>query len=705
MLNCWGLMRVRGRRRYRAFVLLTTMFLVLVLGVMVRVAMLRMPVVNSSSALTAAQERARRAAQSGAEYIASQLRENPDWRGGTTQAVVVDQPGLRVIEDQGNVIGYLTDDDGGRSEFRVRFNYNDGARAQEYDADENPLPNDGLPNSGLTVDHPHVSVNNLREDVYAQLPYGGGDGGRVESFPEELPRTDPHSACVFVEGVATDGEEGVAARQTLQTMLSVVPKRSAIDGVLMGAGGVKMKLGEAGGKVYLGGAFLGQATNRQVGLRSKETLSAKRVQAGAGTELANAPLILEDGMRAELGYNMGAGEASIDLSGIEPDRIRSVQENANDGKDFYNLEWDQVHKASADETKSLVIKGGTYVYGKDPANPSQRSLYYYDMPLSEYLDKAQVLADSPNRGVKLSANFAEVRSSENLQQVRKGITLVTDKEHSYYEPRKKDVVKSRGMELTVKGKDMKIAASDKGVTDFAIVPRRMGRFDQDDPAPTGMPSDNITADDIKVELRDTTVYGEGNITVSGGIQGVGGTVVSEGNVNLLAGRSLSMASEGKTTKEQMKEFKALNNDALALEDLGELELSDLPADETRHSAMQLNVYCKGDLNVSSFVDRYGSYRNLAFSGLLYSWGDVRLRASRDGNTRGGVLKLRGAMVAYGADPASGRLGGTGKGMIDITARHANLFWDPRYLPSLAELQPEGSSIFTLQRTFMHFLEK
>lgn len=699
-------MRVRGRRRYRAFVLLTTMFMVLILGVMVRVAMVRMPVVSSSSTLTAAQERARRAAQSGAEYVTSQMRENPDWKGGATRALVVDQPGFRVLEEQGNVIGYLTDDDGATSEFRVRFNYNDGALPQEYDEDENPLPNDGLPDSSLQVEHPHVSVNNLREELYAPLPYGGGEGGRVESFPEESPRTDPHSACVFIEGVAVDGADREAARQTLKTILSVVPKRSATDGVLMGANGVNVRLGQANGKLFLGGAFLGQATNRQVGLRSKAGLSAKRVTAGpgGGTEVGDARLTLEEGMRAELGYDQATGPAEIDLSEIDPERVRSVQENADDGKDFYNLGWDQVRKASADETKSLVLPGGTYVYGSDPASPSGKALYYYDMPLEEYLSKAQMLADSPTRGVKLGENLGEVRSSTNLSQVRKGLKLNTDKQLSYYEPRLDDVVNRTGMQLSIKGKDVRIAASDKGVKDFSIVPRRPARFDAADPAPTGLPSDSTSADDIKIELRDSTLYSEGNINVSGGMLGVGGTVIAEGNVKLLAGRSLSMASEGKTTKDQMREFKALNNDALAMEDQGELEVAELPSGETRHSAMQLNVYAKGDLSISSFVDRFGTYRNLSFSGLLYSWGDIRLRASRDGANLGGVLKLRGAMVAYGADPSSGRLGGTGKGEIDITARNANLYWDPRYLPSLAELQPEGSSIFTLQRTFMQFLD-
>ena len=405
-------MRMEAKEGRSGFVLLSTMFVVLVLGMLVRIAISRMPVVTTSAALTSAQERASRAAESGADYVSAQLREKPNWKAETTsERLIVNHPSLVVREELGNVIGEITDENGSKSEFRIRFNYNDGGPDR-----------DGFADSNLVVDHPYVSVNNLAEELEVPLPQGLGEGGEVLSIPEDGPLTDPHSAVIFVEGVAIDSSGRIAARRTMQSILSVVPKRAVQDGVLMGAGDIDLDLHPTKGEVYLGGAFLSQATNRQVGLRTKSQLSAVK----AGSE-SPAPLKLQPGVRAELGSNReGHGAPVVDTTNLEDDEVKLTQESRGDGSDFYHLEWGQVRQASTDEREAIIIKGGLYVYGQDPADSTKQAIYYYDMPYAEYLEKAKDLATDPDSGTRLSPNLAEVRSVVNLEEIPEGTEISID---------------------------------------------------------------------------------------------------------------------------------------------------------------------------------------------------------------------------------------------------------------------------------------
>jgi hypothetical protein len=124
-----------------------------------------------------------------------------------------------------------------------------------------------------------------------------------------------------------------------------------------------------------------------------------------------------------------------------------------------------------------------------------------------------------------------------------------------------------------------------------------------------------------------------------------------------------------------------------------------------NASLHLNLYARGNLNVSTYSEALASYRNLAFKGLLYSWGDILVLAGQDdSNSKRGVFTMRGAMVAYGADPAQGTPGagtehGT-NGHVKLTAKSANLFWDPRFL-ELPDLQGSASK-FLLERSLVSY---
>ena len=264
---------------------------------------------------------------------------------------------------------------------------------------------------------------------------------------------------------------------------------------------------------------------------------------------------------------------------------------------------------------------------------------------------------------------------------------------------------SKGFQWTTKDMDIKVVESANDVTSLAIVPRNPKKFRPTD-SPTDYPDtgDPYVADDMSISLNSSTISVKDDVHLHGGVVGSGGTVTSEGSISILSGRTLSMKSEGKSEKEVRKEFEDLT--AAGEVDDEEPEES---GKKDQNSSLQLNLYAQKNLEVSTFSQELGVFRDLSFKGLLYCWGDADIVAgSHNSAKKSGNLTLRGALVAYGNDPQSGApgegqpdvIGGTGA--VHIKAKNASLFWDPRYIPAVNELQPNGDSSFSLERIFVRY---
>lgn len=107
-------------------VLVTVMLLVLVLGMLARAAFVLGPAALALSESTREDEAAQHAADAGLAYARSKLLERQGWKGDDNR-VTVSLPDFTVVEDNGNVIGLLPTPDGSLSQFRIRFNFQDGA--------------------------------------------------------------------------------------------------------------------------------------------------------------------------------------------------------------------------------------------------------------------------------------------------------------------------------------------------------------------------------------------------------------------------------------------------------------------------------------------------------------------------------------------------------------------------------------------------
>ena len=252
---------------------------------------------------------------------------------------------------------------------------------------------------------------------------------------------------------------------------------------------------------------------------------------------------------------------------------------------------------------------------------------------------------------------------------------------------------SDGFRWSLTDTDLRILSSSRGNDGIAIIPRSPAKLDYYDNRtfPKNV-NDPYTADDMRLYLTNTSFSADGPIHIQSSISGRGGTIVTGDKVEIVGGRAISILGEITDAEELEREI-----DQMTFGDLAE----DDPDGDGSLSSLQLNVYSRKDMILSTYVERQDRYRDMAFQGLLYSWGNVSLKAARPDNPRRGKIKLRGALVAYGGQPISEEPGSGRGGNVKIEASDTKLIWDPRFLPSLGALQSEGSaSPFTLERVIL-----
>jgi hypothetical protein len=679
---------MRRDRKSRAFVLLSTMLVIMVLGLILRVAIIRMPSVMGAASQTVSQDLAARAAESGLEFAVAMLRADPTWKGGTVGRTLVDQPGLRVVSEQGNVIGVMTGLDGAVSEFRLRFSYQDGPEG----ADDRPDPS-----SAMMFDTPFVSVNNLDSDVEKVVPRGTGPNGQVVD-PEAGYETPERSVCLIVEGRSLRSDGTVAAKETTEVVYLMSTDRSVTDAVVMAGGGLDIEVRPNTGRVQLAGALLEMASDQLLRLRSK-----------AGIEVTDPshnarPISLEKKLKAELSHGDEGVVANY------PDRVATAKES--ESSDFYNLPWGAVKQA--DQGNAVILKAGTYAYGRWGQGVAARKLIYFDMPLQEYLETLPPASAGVVVDETMSAVRTDSRTDITAAQISaKPAMLVAP----YYDPNKRKTMYPEypGFTMKVKDVDVRIQATAKS-QGFALVPQEPHPFHESEPNLIPARSDALTPDHMKLNLTKTTISSDDDIVLHGGISGKGGTLTSGGDVKIHAGRTLSMETDAKTAAELEGEIFPTIEDSeddpgsggQGPGDPDDPDGNPEPEKKKREvTSLQLNIYSKGQLAVSTFAPKTKKYRNLSFKGLLYSWDDVSILAAGQGKTGRGGFNLKGALVAYGADPETGQPGtlrddGSKRGKVTIKANNASLRWDPRYLPALSDMESEGAMQFSLQRALVNY---
>lgn len=655
-------------KRGRAFVLLSVLLVMLVVGMLLRAAIYRMPMVAGFYRHGSDQDAARRAAESGLEYAVTRLRENPRWCG-LSNAVVVEQEGLRVEEQRGNVIGLLTQPGAPDCQFRLRFNYQDGPGGGEGMND---------PGGDFWFDTPWVSVNNLLGSSDAPIPVADGGNGRV-LIPAHTHGVVPtQSVTLRCEGLCN------GQRTTVESVYRVTANHAVPDAVVMAGGDMVFN---TIANVTLNVGHPRNSADNWVRLRTKKGLRAAQADGGEATFRVAA------GRKAQLSRDEARG-----LFGhYNHDDVTVAQEDAHDGRDFYSVKWENIHKADTNPNTSTAVQipAGTYVAWDDG------SVHYFDMDLQRYRNFIENPDHADKEGVVVSKSISELRTTTNVERNPR----VALRSHNIPFYSHDHLRMAPGVLWNMSNTDMLIQATDE-TNDFAFVPKY--------PAPafslqnfTANPnSEGFTPDNLMLSLVNATITAPGRVNLQCSVKGRSGTITSEDNMSIVAGRTLTL--KGQSTAVQ--DLDDIPPDLLA--DLAERarrqggkKTVGLGLDDEDSGTLQLNIYSKGDVSISSYT-RNG-YRSLAFQGLMYSWGNFNLNAGEaDSGVRRGNVALTGSLVSYGNDPASQQPGlGEDKGGVRMVGDRILLTFDPRFLPAINQLQPDGTALFQLTRSAYRVMPK
>lgn len=625
-------------RQRRAFVLISVLIFILVSGMLAR-AMLGAGVglarvgVHSEDELVA-----QRAAEAGASYARAQLKEKSDWQGDLN-TTTVNRPDLRVVEDNGNVIGWIRDATGRVSMFRIRFNYQDGNGTS--------LPGDMLndPSPSHRVDHGYISINNVRGGSDVPVPVAAPPGWAVTD-PAQGPSTAPRgTAVVQIEGLsgaavqaATGPDSAFGNGFLMRRVLRVVYAASADPGIpdaaLSAGNGIRLETSERA-RV----SVIGQGTAR---LRSKKEVAVEKYD--------NSSAILT--MDGDIGRDSLAGG----LTGTPDGSIVERDESVGDGNDFHNLSWSDVPLASSDANTTVQIPGGVYV-----TEPTSGDILYYDMKLDDYKALTPDASGIRPGGTVLNANFDQVRSPGN-----RGVSGLEYKKNT------------RELEFT---RDVNVATSSNGVDDIVFTPLSGRQLHQEDTEAKYL---MVSGSDYSqfyspgtIKMNNSVFSSKGDMAVLINVSGQNAAITAEGDA-VVAAPSVSLTQLGVSGFQQR----------LSIYAKGDLQVSTF-------------IDAPGfDLGIYGYLPPYQGYAPLKLEGLIYSWGDATIYSGTPGRaatvgqfgttpSNYGNVTIQGALVAYGAEPGVGTPGSDGKGRVSVFSEFSDIIYDATKLVADPTALPEA----------------
>jgi hypothetical protein len=612
------------------------MFFILLIGILSRAILFAGPLMARVGGQLGDELLAQRAAEAGAAYARAQLKDKNDWKGDKN-ATTINLADFKVVEDNGNVIGWMRNAAGEISVFRIRFNHQDSG---------SPGP-DALPNPSAAhvVNCTYISVNNIANGNEATVPRANPTSPWAVTDLLTGPKTPSGSAMLEVEGLAGRAVSamtgpglpgtGTVTRRTLRVCYKAAGNPAIPDSAISAGNGILAELTQAATV-----DIVGSGTAR---LRTKKTIEFGKPD--GSTNILN--------MDGEAGRDTTAS-----MSGLNATVVGSVvpkTESVGDGQDFHNLKWSDVPVASTAESDAVQLPGGVYVTGGDG------KIRYYDVDPQTF----KTLDQTTGCVTITSTNFSEVRTPANLAVP--GLTF--DKNL---------------LAVNVTGTDLNIKASGNGHSDVMFtVPsgRAINGNDTAKPYVSDSVPMSFYAPGI-LQLTDCTVSCSGNMTVMLNVQGKNGTLTSGGNATICA------------------------------------PSVDISVDTTATFENRLSVYVKNDLTLSTWMDNpaiffppyvdipaYKGYGPLQMQGLVYSWGDANIFAGTPGTPAGsgmytasnyGNVTIKGALVAYGADPSTASPGSAGNGKVNIYGETAHISYDVTKLVSGATLTP-GAPLESVRR--------
>lgn len=654
------------------------------------------------------------AADSGTQYALFRLRQNPRWRGDGN-GLVIDTPELMVHEDQGNVVGYVGD----RSQFRIRFNYQDGSGG-----------GDRLPDPKRFLSTPYVSVNNIMSSSPTKVPRADGPSASVTSSSPAPYSVPEFTVCLLVEGrsgqsiVRGNFDDPEPAGRAMSTVIEGFYRVEDVSGLTLDAAAMsakdfKAELPDGTGSVLVRAREQGG----QPRLRSKGKVSVK------GGDPVN--YLSPDGQ-------VLSGDSKL---AANPDSTVTVDQEVKTSN-FYDLSWEEVHRA---DPNGPSMAAGTYVWWDDG------TLHFYDLNYKDYLKFAKDNKTHPGKVVN-TANLAE---GVSVNPSRKSLTLSND---VYVRPGASSSLDSKAdppSDFTVipragaqeapapnlgsmGARDQSLALASiliqdrQALSDFFYEQYgASGSFNTDSNADypefrfsgAGTPSFRIEADangfslanivagatgseeqkylasildtDSNLRTQSTEYFSNLGLLNEGALPGVDDDLTPE-NLALdfqpESGTTAVLSAEG-----NVRIGSQLNGLGGSITAGGKINIVGFGVDFSANPDAEsgVSLYAKGNIGISTFkmdrVTKMGAFQDVAVKGVVYTWSDFVGRLGDKKVDRWGNFNLEGALVAYGGTPGTaedpGAPGADGNGVVDIKAASATLTFDPAYLLGIVGSAP------------------
>lgn len=641
------MLQVIKTRRRRAIVLLVSLFLAVLIVMFIMAASTLLPGRGNQVTHFAEQDASLAACESGYQYALARLQQDPAWRG-EANATVVNAGSMTVVEDRGNVYGFMTDKAGNQSQFRIRFNFHNG----------NSLPDEATSGSNkkdpvnpkLQPLTPYVSFNNLTQPTPAILYRAENVGGVWKVLPTSpQPFAIPRATCIlYVEGLAGEGmagtspanpEPGSFNRRVIHQVSENYITRQLlgnVDAAVYGAAGINATLPNGGiVKVEaLGGALAKIRSLTEVNVDSVGNISAYDSPLG--------DVVIDTNVSKKFQVN------GLDSVAPSPKRETAAQQN----KKWLKLKWSQIPKAAP---TGPSVRAGTYVWRQtDPLDTNTRHLDYYP----QNFDGVTI---PPVGGATMTFDSSNVNTMLLVGSGSASIDL------------KNKIMKMRF------AKDVYVQPQG-AVTDFAVI---------SDPADPSLVTER-PLESFRAPTTSTTgpilTNDSGNIYFAASVDGQGG-VTSGGNLTF-QGASF---------------FETNSNSTVALYSKSDIKILPIPP----AVAAALPVPSPGNggeggsegegappalpniLNGLPLPFGAAKATDVAFSGIIFAMGNFT--TDLGSGPGAGNLYVRGALSAYGGDPDAGQSPGAvaNSGLVSVGAGNAHFVFDPAYFGQNQNLTAPG----------------
>lgn len=622
-------------------------------------------------------------------------------------------------ENKGNVVGLLRTGNGRFSQFRIRFNWENGTPAQDPDQ---------MGDSGSPMDFNLPSLSNVGRPTDFIIPASGA-----------RPAITVPGRAIYI---AVQGRAGKACQAldathlnppltgswgltevTLRTIYKISNPGQIVDpAVGMSGGNFIMNMGDSADKfVKIAGA-----NGQPAKLRSKQGITA------SGGDALNLQAVGQGQYRLPTGVNP--------VTNGMKNMSRGADENPADA--YYNMTWADVRKADGTNT----LKAGTYVWMDDG------SLHYFDMAPQDYI--AYATANPTDTGVQVYTQ------ADGELALGTGVNVTSTGSGS-------------GMKGTIEIHADTAVTAATNTTELAILPQKGAPEKPASPVGTGTVSSfrnwmltnaltptggsnqytlttdpGVTGFIHQVALWGSTNgygnYGGGNWNLGSVSMQVN---IGSNNVNLPPGQwskvqdavnaYLSSGSAtipsvlasipslpsggaadtvpGSTSQVEPKNLKinfkpqgssssavlssdgsitlgaSVKGQGASIVSKNDVNLVGLGLDLSANpnATEGVSLFAGRDIVISTYDGTANSFKDVSLKGVIYANGDVRTELGHASlhADKWGKFKLNGSMIAYGGDPVTQTPGQAGNGNIDMMTREGEMNFDPAYLTNLMATLP------------------